>query len=31
MNHKIIIDFRNMLNKDKLTKRGFKYQSVGRV
>ena len=31
MNHKIIIDFRNMLNKDKLTERGFKYQSVGRV
>ncbi len=31
MNHKIIIDFRNMLNKDKLTKRGFKYQSVGRA
>lgn len=30
MNHKIILDLRNMLNKNEVEARGFKYQSVGR-
>lgn len=30
MNHKVILDFRNMLNKEKAISKGFKYQSIGR-
>ena len=30
MNHKIILDFRNMLNKEQALAKGFKYQSIGR-
>ena len=30
MNHKIILDFRNMLNKAQALAKGFKYQGIGR-
>ena len=30
MNHKIILDFRNMLNKEQALAKGFTYQSIGR-
>ena len=30
MNHKIILDFRNMLDKKKVLSKGFQYQSIGR-
>lgn len=30
MNHKVILDFRNMLNKEQAISKGFKYQSIGR-